>query len=200
MVNLNKEYYFNDNIHIQKIKTKKKQIILLNTTTTINDFFASITFRYNKKFTKIPTFTINKTGFIFEHFNPSHISKLFESNEFNKQSISIAIENVGWLDYSDKLNCYLDWRNIVYNEGVFSKNWRGKKYWAEYTNEQFSSLVLLIDYLCNEYSIEKEFVGNNVFLNKSNNFKGILSRSNFSKNHYDLTPAFDFDKLMNKLR
>ena len=44
-------------------------------------------------------------------------------------------------------------------------------------------------------SIEKNFIGNNVLAHKPMNFKGILNRSNFSKNHYDLTPAFDFEKL-----
>jgi hypothetical protein len=34
-------------------------------------------------------------------------------------------------------------------------------------------------------------------ISKAINFRGILNRSNFSKNHYDLTPGFDFDGLAN---
>jgi hypothetical protein len=57
------------------------------------------------------------------------------------------------------------------------------------------TLTELIDYLCLEYSINKNFIGDNVTTHKPINYKGILNRSNFSKNHYDLTPAFNFEKL-----
>jgi hypothetical protein len=57
----------------------------------------------------------------------------------------------------------------------------------------------LIDYLCIELSVEKNFVGNNVFLDDAIKFKGVLTRSNFNKNYNDLTPAFNFEKLIKKI-
>ena len=88
---------------------------------------------------------------------------------------------------------------MPYTGNVIQKTWRNKKYWAEYTNEQISTLLELIDYLCIKHSIDKNFVGSNVFMDGAEKIKGILNRSNFNKNYYDLTPAFDFEKLTKEL-
>lgn len=190
---INKDYYFN-NI-IKKNKSKKKQIILLNTEVPIANFLTKISTRYNKNYTKIPTFTIARDGKIFQHYNPTFSSELFTDPNINKQSITIALENVGWLNYNKATNKYIDWRDDIYDGEVINKPWRGKKLWADYTDTQFFVLIKLIDYLCIEHSIEKYFIGNNVIIKNPIAFKGILNRSNYFKNYYDLTPAFDFEKL-----
>ena len=46
-----------------------------------------------------------------------------------------------------------------------------------------------------EYNIIKDFIGNNIVINKPNTYRGVLNRSNYSKNYYDLSPAMDFKKL-----
>lgn len=195
MVKLNKEYY-SDNLElIQKTRTRKKQIVLLNTGCPIDDHLVKIGNRYNKKYTKIPTFTIDKSGLIYQHYDAINYTNIIDNQDFNKQSITVAIENVGWLDYSKITNTFYDWRGIEYASNVIEIPWRLKKYWADYSNQQYLALIELINYLCIEYTIDKNFVGNNVIIDKPNKFNGILTRSNFSKNHYDLTPAFDFGKL-----
>ena len=195
MVNLNKEYYFTVQKVIQKTRCKKKQIILINTSCSIDEHLVKLTNRYNKKYTKIPAFTVGKLGQIYQHYDPSNYTQIIDNQELNKQSIVIAVENIGWLNYNEEINQYSDWRGFTYSENVIEKQWRLKKYWADYTNEQYLALIELIDYLCIEYSIDKKFVGSNIVINRPNNFNGVLTRSNFSKNHYDLTPAFDFEKL-----
>lgn len=194
MVNINTDFVINDDL-VFKTRQNKKQIVLLNTGYPIDDFITKLKLRFNKKYNKIPAYTISRSGILYQHYNPKNYSPLFDKDDINKAVIPIAIENVGWLEYHKKTDAYLDWRGIKCNGAVIETNWRGKKLWADYTDEQVIVLSELINYLCIEYSIEKNFIGNNVLTHKPMNFKGILNRSNFSKNHYDLTPAFDFEKL-----
>ncbi len=184
---------------VSKSKTKKKQIVLTNTSYPIDDFLTRIKFRYNKKYNKVPAYTIDRFGTLFFHFNSENHTSFFENEILNKTSIAISLENVGWLDYIDEKNIYVDWRGMPYTGNIIQKTWRNKKYWAEYTNEQISTLLELIDYLCIKHSIEKNFVGSNVFMDGAEKIKGILNRSNFNKNYHDLTPAFDFEKLTKEL-
>jgi hypothetical protein len=192
---LNKDNFFDTHKHIQKNRVKKKQIVLINTGCSIDDHITRINFRYNKQYKKIPTFTIARSGAIHQHYDPLNSSQVLDNQDFDKQSIVIALENIGWLHFNEGSNTYVDWKGVIYENPIIEKLWRSKKYWAQYTDEQFLALTELIDYLCLEYSINKNFIGNNVTTHKPVNYKGILNRSNFSKNHYDLTPAFDFEKL-----
>lgn len=190
------DYYFSDETQIKKSRVKKKQLILLNTGCPIENHFTKITKRFNGKYTKIPTFTIDKSGNTYQHYDPSLYTEAIDNEDFNKQSIVIAIENVGWLEYDEKANQYEDWCGAPYQSDVIERQWRSKKHWASYTNDQYLALSDLINYLCIQYSIDKNFVGSNIIINRASKINGILTRSNFSKNHYDLTPAFDFEKLI----
>lgn len=190
-----KSYFFIKKPNILKNKSKKTQIVLLNTGYPIDDYFKKILTRHNGNYNKIPTFTIDRLGQIYQHYDPLFRSQILDNINFDKHAITIALENVGWVEFDKINNQYLDWRGLSHNQPIIHKPWRQKKYWAEYTNEQFIVLTKLIDYLCIEYSINKSFIGDNVLNNKPLNFKGIINRSNFSKNHYDLSPAFDFEEL-----
>lgn len=194
MVSVNTNFTIDSDL-VFKTRQAKKQIVLLNTGYPIDDFLTKIKLRFNKKYNKIPAYTIDRSGILYQHYDPKNYSQLFDKDDLNRIAIPIAIENVGWLEHHKESNAYLDWRGIKYGGAVIETNWRGKKLWADYTDEQMAVLFELINYLCIEYSIEKNFIGNNVLAHKPMNFKGILNRSNFSKNHYDLTPAFDFEKL-----
>jgi hypothetical protein len=190
-----KSYFFIKKPNILKNKSKKTQIVLLNTGYPIDDYFKKILTRHNGNYNKIPTFTIDRLGQIYQHYDPLFRSQILDNINFDKHAITIALENVGWVEFDKINNQYLDWRGLLYNQPIIDKPWRQKKYWAEYTKEQFIALTKLIDYLCIEYSINKSFIGDNVLNNKPLIFKGIINRSNFSKNHYDLSPAFNFEEL-----
>ncbi len=190
-----KSYFFIKKPNIINNKSKKTQIVLLNTDYPIDDYFYKITTRHNGHYNKIPTFTITSSGKIYQHYDPLNRSEILDNINLDKHAITIALENVGYLEYDKNNNEYLDWRGVTYNQTVIEKPWRRKKYWAEYTNKQFITLIELIDYLCIEYSINKSFIGDNVLSDKPLNFRGIINRSNFSKNHYDLSPAFNFEEL-----
>jgi N-acetyl-anhydromuramyl-L-alanine amidase AmpD len=187
----NKEVYLEDNFWLDGYK---KQIVLINTGTNIDDHLTKLRLRYNKKYTKVPTFTIDRNGLVYQHLRPETVSKIFDNDSLNKQAIVIALENVGWLTQDPDFNEFYDWSGTQYRGEVLEMTWRGKKFWAKYTEKQFLALQELTDYLCLGYSINKKFIGNNVLGENIVDFNGIINRSNFSKNHYDLTPAFEFEK------
>lgn len=192
---INKEFYFNGPDNVQKSKTKKKQIVLINSLCTLDEHIVKIKTRYNGKYTKMPCFFVSKNGEIYQHFDPNNYNNLMDEQRVEKQVIVIALENVGWL-YKDALSGnFITWKGTTYDGDVSEVPWRNKKYWANYTDEQYDELVELINYLCIEHNIIKEFVGNNVIIEKPNNYRGILNRSNYSKNYYDLSPAMNFKKL-----
>jgi hypothetical protein len=196
MVKLNKSIFFIKKNNKNYTNLKKNQIILVNTAYEINYFINKIINQYtNNQIIKTPTFSIDIDGNIYQHYDPEITKVNFLDNIFDDTAIVIALENVGWLNLNKKTKKFFDWKGSLYNNNVIEKSWRGKKYWANYTTQQFNALIELIDYLCIEYSIKKRFIGDNTFNPDILKFDGIINRSNFSKNHYDLSPAFNFEEL-----
>jgi hypothetical protein len=196
MVKLNKSVFFIKKNNENYTNLKKNQIILVNTAYEIDYFINKIINQYtNNQVIKTPTFSIDIDGNIYQHYDPEITKVNFLDNIFDDTAIVIALENVGWLNLNKKTKKFFDWKDSLYNNNVIEKSWRGKKYWANYTTQQFNALIELIDYLCIEYSIKKRFIGDNTFNPDILKFNGIINRSNFSKNHYDLSPAFDFEEL-----
>jgi hypothetical protein len=196
MVKLNKSVFFIKKNNENYTNLKKNQIILVNTAYEIDYFINKIINQYtNNQIIKTPTFSIDIDGNIYQHYDPEITKVNFLDNIFDDTAIVIALENVGWLNLNKKTKKFFDWKDSLYNNNVIEKSWRGKKYWAKYTTQQFNALIELIDYLCIEYSIKKRFIGDNTFNPDILKFNGIINRSNFSKNHYDLSPAFDFEEL-----
>jgi hypothetical protein len=188
-----------NNINIKKNILPKQQIILLNTGYLINDYISLLQNRNDGYYSRIPTFTIDKLGNINQYHHPLDITKFFNNPQIDDQAITIALENMGWLKYNPNTNKYYNWCNIECKGDVTEKKWRQKNYWENYTDSQFNALIELLDYLCKSYNINHKFIGNNIFNNRSIKFKGILNRSNYSRFYYDLTPAFDFEKLHKKI-
>ena len=56
---------------------------------------------------------------------------------------------------------------------------------------------LLIE-LCDKFNIPKKTLGNNVKYDGVENFKGVVTKSNFDFIYKDTNPSFDF-KLLNEL-
>lgn len=175
--------------------SKKTQILLLNTNAHIQDYLAGLSLRYFGKYNKIPAFTIAKDGEVFKHYNPENTSNLIP-RVTSSHIIFIALENIGWLLYDEKNKTYYDWKNNIFSGDVFKKVWRNKEYWDKYSEVQINELNKLLDYLCIEYLINKNVVGHNTYIVDCNNYNGILVRSNYGKEYYDLSPAFDFTKII----
>lgn len=172
---------------------RKKQIVLTHTSRNVTDYISSLKYRYNGKYDKIPHFIIQKDGRVFQMIDPSLYSNILDSEQQNKHSIVICLENLGWLKKNPLNPSYVNWIGDIYKEGIYERKWRGHFFWEPYTNKQMESLVELSLYLCEMFSIPASCIGHNVKLDGIEKFEGIVTRSNFTTDNTDLSPAFDFD-------
>jgi len=187
-----KNYINTDNI--------KKRIILGNMASTPEQNFVKWTTRYNGKYKKTAAFTIDAAGSIYSHFNAKHTSNYFSNQQLNDESIIILLENVGYLNKIEDIG-FIDWLGHIYNksESVITKKWRGRVYWAPYSDEQLDSVVKLVSKLCGDFDIPKVALSHNTKIENIYDYQGILYKSNVDKYYIDLTPAWPFEDFKNKL-
>lgn len=189
-----KTYSLNGTNYHKKIYTKT-QIVIGNSGRKLMRHFDAWLNRRNGKYKKTSAFTIDKDGSIYQHYDPKYYSD-FTGVEQDKCNISIILVNGGWLKLNE-MNVYVDWLGHIYSRSteVFEKNWRGYKYWFNYTEEQLNSLKNLINSLCEQFGIENKVVDHNVYDENIDIFKGITFRSNYSRLLTDVSPAFKIEKL-----
>ena len=174
---------------------KKNQIVLVHSSRKGEDYLKSIEFRLNGEYDKIPHYFIYKNGDVIKNLDDNAHSKFFDNESVNKNSIIICLENLGWLKKDTLSPTYSNWIGTSVDE-VKEKRWRAKYFWDFYTDEQTKSLVSICNKICEEHNIPKKFIGNNTRIPGSENFRGILTRSNFNEDYTDLSPAFNFVYLL----
>ena len=156
-------------------------------------------YRGNGKYDKIPHFFIDKEGKILQLLSEEETSKIFNNKIVDKNSITICLENLGWLEKEPLKNGYINWIGSIYKGKIYEKKWRDFIFWDIYTEQQIESLIFLCKKLIKDLGIKKKFVGHNTKINGIEKFEGIVTRSNFNLNFTDLSPAFDFDNFRKKL-
>jgi hypothetical protein len=193
---INKEKYKLPNNNYHEVEYPKSQIVIGHNGRKDMRHFEGWVNRRNKKSTDTSNFTITKSGLVYQHFEPKYYSD-FLGVEQDKGNISILLVNEGWLKEDNIHNIYIDWLGHTYSKKtpVINQMWRGHHFWVKYTDEQMISLKELLNYLCDEFDIKKECVGNCVFNEDVDIFNGITFRSNYNQNITDISPAFDMDKL-----
>jgi N-acetyl-anhydromuramyl-L-alanine amidase AmpD len=177
---------------------RKKQIILAETKRNHKDYINSLRYRYNGKNPYLPNYVINKEGEIFKIMSPNKHSKFMCNEIVDKHSIIICMENYGWLKKNPLENSYVNWIGDIYKQKAYEKKWRDNFFWDPYNEKQMKSLSKLIVNLCDEFKIPKTCLGNNVKQDGVENFKGVVSKSNFDFSNKDVNPSFDF-KLLQEL-
>lgn len=179
---------------------KKNQIIIGNSFSENNNHIKGWLSREGGNYKKTASFSINKEGKIYEHFNPQYYSDFTNNKLIDKKSISIIIENLGWLQKDLINDKYIDWVGNIYNRSndIIEKRWRGFTYWDSYSDEQMNSCVELVNYLCDKFNIEKNCVTHNTYIEGIEYFDGIVYKSNYHKESTDLSPAWDFKKFKEK--
>lgn len=178
---------------------KKGQIILTHTSRNVEDYLASLTYRYNGKFDRIPNYVIKKSGEVLQLLDNIEHTNFFREPNTNRNGIIICLENLGWLEKQPFENHYVNWIGDIYKGIPFERKWRDYFFWDKYTNNQYESLTTLIKILMSEMKIPKEMSGHNTKINGIEMYKGVVSKSNFDVNSTDVSPSFDFDKLRNML-
>lgn len=189
------KYQLKETNHYNEVYEKTQIIIGHNSRKDMRHFDAWSRRDFGN-YKKTSPYSIDRDGVIYEHFNPKYYSD-FVGHEQDKCSIPICLVNVGWLKYNDFLKNYTDWLGHTYafkNEFV-KKSWRNKDFWFPYTEKQEKSLFKLVDKLCTEFNIERDFIGNNVYNENVDIYKGIVFRSNYDTILTDVSPAFDMDLL-----
>ena len=176
---------------------KKNQIILTHTGRNVENYLASLLYRCNGKFDRIPNYVIKKNGDILQLLDNIEHTNYFNEPNINRNGIIISLENLGWLEKQPLENYYVNWIGDIYKGIPYERKWRDYFFWDKYTSNQIESLGYLIKTIMDEMKITKEITGHNTKINGIEMFKGIVSRSNFDVNYTDVNPSFDFDKLRN---
>jgi len=172
---------------------QKTQIILCHTSREVEEYLASLKFRYNAKYDKIPNYVITREGKVLQLLSDQGYGNFFDDHITNKLSIFVMLENLGWLEKKPLSNHYINWKGSIYNEQVYEKKWRDFYFWQPYTPQQIKMSAELCKHLTETLQIEKTCVGHNTKVDGIENFEGICSRSNYDSNYTDLNPSFNFE-------
>lgn len=185
-------------IPVESIKT---QIVLGHTLNHDMKHVIGWKNRFNGKYKKTAAFTIDAAGLVYKHFDPKYQSKYFGNLELDAKSIIILLENDGWLINDTEKNEFITWIGDIYNNSnaIVEKRWRGYKYWAPYTNEQFESAISLVKSLCEEFYIPKTVINHNTKIEGLFEYQGVIYKSNIEKHYTDLNPTWDCEEFKNKL-
>lgn len=187
-------YYLTTNNYIGE-ETDKDKIVIGNTFSTNMNHYIGWSTRYNGKYKKTANYTVRLDGSIYEHFSPKYHSNFTDYISLDKTIISIVLENEGWLikDLNNE-NVYITNFGNIYNrvDDIIIRKWRSNKYWAPYTDKQLESTAKLVIKLCDEFNIPLEVINHNTKINKVNDYKGVLYKSNLNQYFTDVNPSWDF--------
>lgn len=187
-----------DNLNYIGKNKKKTQIILSHTSRNLTNYLTALKTRHNGKYNKVPNFVIDRGGIIYQLLPDGGYSSILPDLNQNKNSIFISFENLGWLEKIPLTNNYVNWIGDIYNQEIIERKWRDYFFWQPYTNEQIESCYMLCEQLTNQFSIDKTFIGHNTKVNGITKFNGIVSKSNYSSEYTDLSPAFNFEEFTKK--
>jgi N-acetyl-anhydromuramyl-L-alanine amidase AmpD len=171
---------------------EKKQIILCHTSREVQEYLASLQFRYNSKYDKIPNYVVTRDGKALQLLDDTSYSNFFSDSQINKNSVIVCLENLGWLEKKPLTNYYINWKGSIYNQQVYEKKWRDFYFWHPYTDRQLETTAGLCKQIMKSLQIDKSCVGHNTKIEGIKKFEGISSRSNYDVIYTDLSPSFNF--------
>jgi N-acetyl-anhydromuramyl-L-alanine amidase AmpD len=187
------------NFKTDKKLKEKRQIILCHTSREIGEYLISLKFRNSGKYDKLPHYVLTRDGRLLEILSPNYSSNYLIDKDIKKQQIIVCLENLGWMNKKPLSDTFLNWIGNIYKDKVYEKKWRDYFLWQPYTDIQIDKTVELCKELCEKFSIQNKFVGHNTKIDGIENFKGIVSRSNFNSRFTDLSPAFPFETFKTKI-
>jgi N-acetyl-anhydromuramyl-L-alanine amidase AmpD len=198
---INNETYELTEKNYYSVEFKKRQIVLGNSFSEKDYHIKGWLNRELGEYKRTSMFTINRNGKIHQHFDTNYYSDFINNKSVDKKIISITMENQGWLNKDLIKDTYFDWVGNIYKRRVkvFEKRWRGFNYWDPYTTKQLNSCIDLIKYLCEKYDIPKKCIGHNTYIDGVEFFEGVLYKSNYYKESTDLSPAWNYKKMKDKI-
>jgi N-acetyl-anhydromuramyl-L-alanine amidase AmpD len=178
---------------------KKKQIILVHSGRPADDYLQKLKYRNNGDYTKIPNYVIKLNGEIVQLLENNEHTIFFDEMNINRNSITICLENLGWLVKEPLTNHYVNWIGDIYKGEVYVKKWRDYYFWHPYSDEQIIALGDLCKLLFKENGIKNHIIGHNTKINDYYKVEGVLTKSNIDSKSTEVSPAFDFNKLVNTI-
>jgi hypothetical protein len=179
------------------IQAKKNKIVIMHTSREVELYLTSLKYRHSGKYDKIPNYVITKNGSILKLLDDSGFGNFFYDDILNRNSIFIALENLGWLEKNNDSDINLNWIGDIYKGNPYYKNWRDYNYWEPYSDEQINSLAFLCEVVCKNKKINKKFIGHNTKTKIDYKYNGIITRANVIDTYTDISPAFNI-KLFEK--
>lgn len=194
MIKIDKKKYKVDSQNYYKTVKPKTKIILADSFRKDDFHIKRLEKKDMGKSKTWNTYTISRSGEIYEHFNPKYYSDYISNKEISRESITIVLENLGGLNYID--TGYYNWagEELINYDQLHVEHWRGCEYWEKYTKEQFNSSIKLCKYLCEKFEIPKKTIGFNNYHIDSDKYNGVISVSNFDHKRDDINPSFDILK------
>lgn len=174
----------------------KKRIVLCHTSREADEYLASLKFRYNSRYDKIPNYLVKKDGTILQLMEDKFYNDFFHDEELNQDSVVVTLENLGWLEKKPLSNHYISWKGSIYYGEIFEKKWRDFFFWDPYTEIQTKNLASLCLQILETNKIKKNCVGHNTKIDGIKNFEGVITRSNLNSRFTDLNPSFDFENFL----
>jgi N-acetyl-anhydromuramyl-L-alanine amidase AmpD len=175
---------------------KKKQIILVHSGRPADDYLQKLKYRNNGDYNKIPNYVIKLNGEIVQLLENNEHTIFFDEMNINRNSITICLENLGWLVKEPLTNHYVNWIGDIYKGEVYVKKWRDYYFWHPYSDEQIIALGDLCKLLFKENGIKNHIIGHNTKINDYYKVEGVLTKSNIDSKSTEVSPAFDFNKLI----
>ena len=172
---------------------KKRQIILCHTSREVEEYLASLKFRYNGNYDRMPNYVVTRTGKVLQLLGDSSYTNYFSEENVNRNAIIVSLENLGWLEKKPLTNYYINWKGSIYNQQVYERKWRDFFFWQPYPTSQLETTAELGNQLIESQNIERKFIGHNTKVDGVSRYGGIVSRSNFDSNYTDLNPSFNFE-------
>lgn len=156
----------------------KRRVVLMNTPSPDVNFV--------KSSMNAPHYYVTKNGTTYHLFNNEVCLNCMVYNEGN---IYVAFENLSMLSY--KAGVFYNIYEKEYNKEAYEKPWKGFKYWDNYTDHQY----LALNQLLSIFNIKGSVKNSLEYTPDIVSFDGVCSRANFSSLFYDVTPAFEFERI-----
>jgi N-acetyl-anhydromuramyl-L-alanine amidase AmpD len=182
-----------------KEAAEKRQIVLHHTVSS--NAASSIAWWKQTPERVAVAFVVEKDGTIFQLYEPQywayHIGKGSTSDQ-NRHTIGIEIVNEGILQANFTPQSMYKWCDgkdfFTGKTFTLSAPWRGSRYFACYTEEQYTAVGELVKYLSQRFPIP--LMVNDSFTYDPANFAfhGVVSHHNLRTDKTDLSPAWDFKK------
>lgn len=199
-MHIDKDTYRISTFNRYKSKSPKTQIVLATSMRKSNYYITRLQHKEHGRTKKWNTYTIARDGVIYQHYDDSLYSDFLGIKEGDKQSISIVLENMGYL-FKTPDNQYINWLNEVCdNESVIEMKLDGYSYWEKFTDEQMKCVVELCKKVCEKHNIPKVCVEFNHYHKDIAKFRGIVFRANYLDENTDKNPSFNIPKFNKMLK